>query len=562
VRLKVRGFDWRVSGEEGRALVLSESPDLTSLRERSAERVKHSSVRTVWRLDGYYVKEYRPHRLTDYLQTLVRGSKARAEWRAAARLRAAGLATFEPMAMGERRRHGLVERSILVTRAIAASTPLADLLVPGRLAPARRRGLLGAAARFLRALHDAGIEHPDLHEDNLLVTDPDSAAPRLHIIDLHRLRVGRRLTRRARVRNLGLVGRAFRFRMSCADRLRCYRAYVDGCPEMSSGKGRAPAAAHPNTRHSTLERRLIRAILRAERRQERRLWRSRDRRSMRRGEEFNLVRTRRIKARMVAVFAQPMPRRWLENPDALIEQDQAEFVKCGRSATVVRTTILEESGPRSVYVKRFNMKKRRHRYQRTRAMNSWRLARALVNRGIATPEPLAAVNVRWLGVFTRKAYFITEEVAGAEPADRLLARPEVTPAARAALARAFGREVRRLHDAGFSHRDLQPRNLLATLSDGADGPSARVWIIDLDAVRRWPFGLPSWRRASNVARLLLAVRQKHADAVGKAECRAFLDGYLGPWVRQEEREAWCRRIEAQVPRLSIVRRQKRKMARS
>jgi hypothetical protein len=108
---------------------------------------------------------------------------------------------------------------------------------------ARRREVLAAAGRAMRALHDAGFEHPDLHFKNLLLT-PDGT---VLVLDLDRAQRHRSL---ARARRLAGLFRFDRFaakqaaagrRVSRADRLRVLRAYA-GADWPERGELRALAA--------------------------------------------------------------------------------------------------------------------------------------------------------------------------------------------------------------------------------------------------------------------------------------------------------------------------------
>jgi len=96
----------------------------------------------------------------------------------------------------------------------------------------QRRAAVRAAARVVRALHDAGVEHADLNVKNLLVR----AGPPLEafVIDLEKSRRARPLARAAAVRNLarllrsaeklGLLGAA----LARTDLVRFVRAYGGG----------------------------------------------------------------------------------------------------------------------------------------------------------------------------------------------------------------------------------------------------------------------------------------------------------------------------------------------
>jgi hypothetical protein len=94
--------------------------------------------------------------------------------------------------------------------------------------PARRRAVLEAAGRAIRALHDAGFEHPDLHLKNLLV----AADGRVLVVDLDGARRHEELPRPARLAGVFRFDRyaakqaARGLPVSRADRLRALKAYA------------------------------------------------------------------------------------------------------------------------------------------------------------------------------------------------------------------------------------------------------------------------------------------------------------------------------------------------
>ncbi len=92
------------------------------------------------------------------------------------RARRAGVPTLEPLGAVARRAAGPLPlyRFDLVTRLVAGARDLGALLEDGLAAspPRRRRAVLEAAGRAVRALHDAGIAHADLNVKNLLIVVP------------------------------------------------------------------------------------------------------------------------------------------------------------------------------------------------------------------------------------------------------------------------------------------------------------------------------------------------------------------------------------------------------
>ncbi len=106
----------------------------------------------------------------------------------------------------------------------------------------------------------------------------------------------------------------------------------------------------------------------------------------------------------------------------------------------------------------------------------------------------------------------------------LAARPDARERAR--LARETGAALRRLHDAGVEHRDLQLGNVLWSQS----GAGGRIVVIDLDRARfHGPGRLGDAERARGLARLARSgAKARHFGApLGRRELAALAAGYCG-----------------------------------
>ncbi|HET8789660.1 MAG TPA: 3-deoxy-D-manno-octulosonic acid kinase [Modicisalibacter sp.] len=147
--------------------------------------------------------------------------------------------------------------------------------------------------------------------------------------------------------------------------------------------------------------------------------------------------------------------------------------------------------------------------ERTRGFRELRLTAELHARGLPVPAPVAAHVHRHGPSYT--AALLTVRLLGAH------ALAEHLPQADNALLERVGSTIRRFHDAGLDHVDLNARNLLVT-------PDERVWLIDLDRCRlRKPGG---WREA-NLKRLERSL-ERFAPSRGKILLRRVLHGYHSP----------------------------------
>lgn len=199
--------------------------------------------------------------------------------------------------------------------------------------------------------------------------------------------------------------------------------------------------------------------------------------------------------------------RLVESPESPLGHPATHIVKRGRSALIVKTSLLRTGCPTSTAYKRCGSKTWQRRLtrgmQRPRARRNFHLGHQLLRQGIATARPLLAMWPRWQALFD-PGYLATEWLEDAVPIDAFLRRaaalPDVTQ--RALLretADRVGRLVGTLHARGFAHRDLKATNLLIRERSGR----IEAFVIDLDGVSV-PLFLTRRTRMSNLARLLVA----------------------------------------------------------
>ncbi|MDG1490650.1 MAG: lipopolysaccharide kinase InaA family protein [Planctomycetota bacterium] len=162
----------------------------------------------------------------------------------------------------------------------------------------------------------------------------------------------------------------------------------------------------------------------------------------------------------------------------------------------------------------------------SRPFNELILSEALRERGVPTPRVLAAraVPVFPLGF---ELTLVTERLGSSLDLGHLLGavrRGERTAGdLRRGLA-SSGALVRRVHDAGCMHADLQPANILLR-----EGGWEEAWILDLDRSRiEGGGGLPEAARLRNLARLWRHVgrrEQEYGPVVGAGGAVRFLKAY-------------------------------------
>ncbi len=158
------------------------------------------------------------------------------EWRALGDLDAIGVPTMKRVAFGCRGWNPARRQSFLITEALEDTISLEAFCQSWQgqpPSPGLKRALIAEVARIARCLHRNGLNHRDFYLCHLLLQChpdgriPDEKAPRLYLIDLHRVRRRRRLPRRWRVKDLaGIYFSCYRAGLTRTDRFRFIQAYT------------------------------------------------------------------------------------------------------------------------------------------------------------------------------------------------------------------------------------------------------------------------------------------------------------------------------------------------
>ena len=190
--------------------------------------------------------KYRAYTWLESLRSLVVSHRVRRAYGAGHALAVRKISSPGVIALYERRSMGCVREAHLVTEFIPEALPLDRYLQaeywgrPALPAGASRykHELARIVGRFVRDIHDANLYPHDLSPQNILVVQNravggeggrgEDGSAALYIVDLDELQICRRLSRRAREKNLVQVGNLPEGHISTADHLRGLKAYALG----------------------------------------------------------------------------------------------------------------------------------------------------------------------------------------------------------------------------------------------------------------------------------------------------------------------------------------------
>ena len=484
-------------------------------RPAHLELVKQGRGRTIFRFEAagktYYVKDYGGSGLCRRVRALVGRGPGRREWDALEAARAAGLDVPEAVALARGPAERLVTAGVpgepldeyLFSRYFeprAGDPPYPGARPPELVAVFRRRrvptegtvdpkALAWRLADVVARLAEARLYLPDLHPGNILISG-GAGTWRLWLVDL--AEAVRPAPADAVLRHLVQLEHFFEPIASVVERIRCHHRVIQ-----LLGDG-------PDARQVALGTSAYR----------RRFYRRRDRRTRRESKYFKRLAEGDWQGWATADRASTMER-LLEAGDPTADA-RAKTIKEGRTAGVWRVAFDDAGGHATLFFKRH---KRASGLGRSRSVAAFRKGHALLARGIATARPAGAADRR-RGPFLVDTLLATEPVDGEPLSDWLRSRP---PAAeRRAVARRLARLIRRMHEAGFSHRDLKAPNILVA---PAHGPGAQPVLVDLDGLA--PVGrVSARRRAQNLMRLSVSLDEW--GVARQTDRLRFLRAYLAP----------------------------------
>ncbi len=486
VELRVGGVSWQATPDAADLLRSADwaGGDASAL----GEPVKANPVRRVYRLDGppaCFLKICDESALFSRLKRLIRGPTAGREWRNARAARARGVPVPPPLALGAG-----AGVSFLLSESVEPADDLDDYLDAHGFTPAASDAL----ADLLAAAYRGGVLHRDLHAGNILYRHGDGPGG-MWLLDLQRAALRKNLGLSSVTTNLGMLVAGLRTWADDAD----LAAMLSRLAESFELEGPLVGG-------------FLDGVLRAA---DRHAWYhqlSRDREVMRvdkylarvrpgggwRGWAF-LRRRRPVPDSPISAmaFTRDAVAAALADPPALPDETGGEgeqVVKASGTSRVVRRRLDVGGQSLDVFVKHYPLRIRAAMlvdpWRASRAARSYRVGHQLLNRGVPTALPVAALDRRCCRLLL-ESIVITEAIDGAVHLARFanheLPAMDATRAwrTRTSVARALGRAIRRMRAGGFVHRDMKAPNVL--VAPAGDDGRRRVAFVDLDGCRkrRW-----------------------------------------------------------------------------
>lgn len=418
---------------------------------------------------SFYIKQYTASNWLEGVKSLFSLSKAQKEWNRGHRLLRNNLLTAEPVAVGEKRRFGMLKECYIISRAIPNSTTVKELLVAFQQSPAnalKKITILKNLISYIKAVHDHRIFHGELHAENILV-DRDNTTL-FYLLDLGRAAFKRQPPLSLRIQELSRL--LYSLTDTCTD---------DEITELINNY--ATQLLAPNDREI-----FHKAVLKEIYKIKRRLWHSRTRKCLKTNNVFKVATHTNYKVIIrnewdISTLAALIKRHMLS-----FKEQFDTIVKSSAKTGITRIPVSHE-GIKSVCVKEYRYpsawKRFLYSFRSSPARRAWVAAHGLMAANFRTPQPIAIFEEKRASIL-KKSFIIMEDISACLPCNSYVSEKfhdhykMATSVEKRRFISCLARSFKQLHESGIYHRDLKANNIMIReLPDTWD-----VFYLDLDRV--------------------------------------------------------------------------------
>lgn len=416
----------------------------------------------------FYIKRYTVRNGLESVKSLFSLSKARREWNCAHKLLRSQLLTATPVAVGEKRRFGMLKDCYIISKAIPKSATVKELLIAFRQSPVhslKKNTLLNNLISYVNMMHDHGIFHGELHTENML-TDVDNIRS-FYLLDLGRTVFKKKPLFSLRIQELS----------------RLLYSMADTCTndEIMELIHRYSAQMSDSKDKENFTKAIFARIYRIKRR----LWHSRTKKCLKTNDVFKV--TTYVK------YTVNMRNEWdigtlaaLINKHTLSLEQFGNIIKTSPKIGITRIPVSHES-IKSVYIKEYRypsaIKRCLYSFCSSPARRAWLAAHGLIALHFLTPKPIALFEEKTFARI-KKSFVIMEDISHCLTCNKYVSENFSNPYDKiAAMVKkrfisSLAMSFRRLHDSGVYHGDLKANNIMVMeLPDTWD-----FFYLDLDRV--------------------------------------------------------------------------------
>jgi len=381
-----------------------------------------------------FLKRDRTKGFMESVKYLLIPSRERREWILSYRLRGKNLKIPKPFGWMERVRGGFVRESYYLSEAIGMGVSFMD-----DSARRKSRSSIFGLAQAIRKIHDAGLDHPDLHGGNFL-WDGES----LLLTDLHGVRIVKAVSLNQRLWNLSHLLHSLRHDWGEAEQIQFVDHYF------------APDSI-PIPEKENLIQRIYSIMYRLQQRQ----WQSRTKRCLKESTEFSIQKERGTRYYRRRDFPLDDLKRMVEEHRTLAREKASCLVKYSSGVIV---SILDD-GVGKICIKQFCYpsfwRRMKEHFRRSKGLKAWIAANGLRVRGIPSLKPLGLMEKK--GLFgVEESFFLMETAAPDREMDRYVLRGFKDFIEKRLFIQTFAQWLSIFHQKNLFHKDMKTCNILVS----------------------------------------------------------------------------------------------------
>ena len=500
--------------------------------------IKENRVRSVISMpdsdvsgNGIYIKYFKCNGYSDYIKYLFVPTRTRTEWEVGNALLSQNINTALPLAIAKKRTY-----SLLVTEAVTDSEEFMGFCqtnYEGTLSEekdAEKKKLLDKLAGFIRKIHEKGVCHYDLHAGNVLIKFKNNHSHSIHdcdlyLMDLHRVKILKSMSFRKRLHNLAQIYNSLLSILTESDKLDFLRSY--GVNALSS---------------TIDEKELVKQISQQSSRIMNIHYRSRLKRCLKESSNFSMKRSAGLKIFFRNGYDINHLAGLIEkHHNALVSGDKTIVMKCDSKTALTRFPI-ENEKIRSVVVKQYKVGcvgcVLKNIFRGSAGRKAWIAGNGLLVYGINTPEPLALMEKKVLGI-TTNSYLIMEDARDCLEMDRYILKNFHGKSSLSKLKKKrvlinnLAETMGRMYNQNIFHHDLKTCNIMVK----EKGKSSCITFLDFDKVS-FEEEITIRKRVKNLTQMNLSTPK----LISITDRLRFLNEYLRQCSIIDEKENILREI--------------------
>ena len=446
-----------------------------------------------------FLKRDRTKGWAELVKYFILPSKARKEWFVAYRLQKKNLDVPKPLGWIEKGRWGLVKESYYLSEAVGSGISLIEFL------DSEMKVAIEPLAKKVKAFHDAGLFHKDLHGGNFL-WDGES----FFLTDLHRAEILRSVSLDQRLQNLSHLFHSLRSHWGREDFLRFLMNYF------------GEESLDPEKREACL-----RKILSSMEELQGRWWKSRSKRCLKESTEFS----RRKEGGTTVYHRRDFPsdriNEVIGTHRAILEEDPTRLLKQAPESVVS----LVKTGESKICVKEFRypywFDRLKENFRASKGFRAWIAGNSLKIRNVPSLGVMAYVERRY-GFGIRESFLLMEASEKGQEMDRYLFKGFQTVQRKRLFIKSFAQWFSRLHQREIFHGDMKACNILVS----EEGEDWRFQLLDLEDVR-----LDHKVNGGDVFRNLLQLNTSIPKGITHTDRMRFYKEYCGlyPFIQDKKR---------------------------